>query len=87
MRIKDENEDDENKVQNKVQKGDVNCTLSRIEQEVIDFIAANPQATQKQIADSTGKSVRTIKTIMQELQEKRLIKRIGSKKTGQWVIN
>jgi fido (protein-threonine AMPylation protein)/DNA-binding CsgD family transcriptional regulator len=82
MRIRTENDEDENKVQNKVQIKGKNCTLT--EQEVIDFIAANPQATQEQIADAVGKSVRTIKTIMQELQEKGLIKRTGSKKTGQW---
>nr|AXS01251.1 Cell filamentation protein Fic-related protein [uncultured bacterium] len=84
MRIKTENDEDENKVQNKVQNLPFNCTLT--EQEVIDFIAANPQATQKQIADAVSKSVRTIKTIMQNLQESGVIRRTGSKKTGQWEI-
>jgi fido (protein-threonine AMPylation protein)/predicted transcriptional regulator len=84
--------DAENKVQNKVHRLEAslritgkNCTL--IEQAIIDFIANNPQATQKQIADAVNKSERTIKTIMQGLQEKGLIKRTGSKKTGQWEVN
>jgi predicted HTH transcriptional regulator len=85
IRIRVENDEDENKVQNKVQIKGKNCTL--IEQAVIDFVAARPQATQKQIADAVNKSERTIKTIMQGLQEKGLIKRTGSKKTGQWETN
>jgi predicted HTH transcriptional regulator len=96
MRIKTET-DDENKVQNgenKVQIDGQDCTLkdkdekhTSLEQEVISFISVYPQATQKQIAEAVSKSVRTIKTIMQELQEKGLIRRCGSKKTGQWEIS
>ena len=34
-----------------------------------------------------GKSVRTIKTYMAEMQEKGLIKRINGKKNGEWIVN
>ena len=47
-------------------------------------IAVNPQATQDQIAKAVNKSPRTVKTIMQGLQDKGFIKRKGSKKTGKW---
>ncbi|MDR2732713.1 MAG: winged helix-turn-helix transcriptional regulator [Fibromonadaceae bacterium] len=56
-----------------------------IKQVVIQFIINNPQATQKEIAQAVGKSERSIKTIMISLQEKKLIKREGSKKTGTWI--
>jgi len=87
IHLDDENSDND-KVQNKGQnKGQIkgkNCTL--FEQAIIDYILANPQATQKQIANAIGKSERTIKNIMAAMQEKGLVKRLGSKKTGQWEI-
>ena len=55
-----------------------------IEQEIINYIAVNPQATQDKIAKAVNKSPRTVKTIMQGLQDKGFIKRKGSKKTGKW---
>jgi predicted HTH transcriptional regulator len=75
---------EENKVQNKVQIKCNDCTLD--EQAIIKFISKKPQATQKAIAEVVGKSERTIKTLMIGLQEKRIIERSGSKKTGIWVV-
>ncbi|MDR2580204.1 MAG: winged helix-turn-helix transcriptional regulator [Fibromonadaceae bacterium] len=60
------------------------CTLD--EQAVMRFIIGNPQATQKEIAQAIGKSERSVYSIMIGLQEKGIIERDGSKKTGTWIV-
>ena len=60
--------------------------LSAFENEVLSLIKKNPSITQKQIAESLGKSERTIKSTMQGLQDKDVIARVGSKKIGSWRI-
>ena len=75
MRIRAESDDDnENKVQNKVQN------------DILKIIADCPNITQKELANLINKSERSIKTIMTTMQEQNLIVRSGSKKTGHWKI-
>jgi len=75
MRIRAESDDDnENKVQNKVQN------------DILKIIADHPNITQKELADLINKSERSVKTIMTTMQEQNLITRSGSKKTGYWKI-
>ncbi|HIR44418.1 MAG TPA: winged helix-turn-helix transcriptional regulator, partial [Candidatus Ventrisoma faecale] len=42
--------------------------------------------TQKQLADRLGLSYAGIRYVMKKLQERGLLKRIGSTKKGQWII-
>ena len=62
----------------------LNCTLS--EKAIIEYVEANPTATQSSIAASIGKSLRSIKTDMAHLQEIGVLKREGSCRDGRWVV-
>ena len=56
------------------------------EQAIINIIKNNEIIKQEEIAKLTGKSVRTIKTIMSVMKEKGMIIRVGGKKNGKWMI-
>ena len=68
----------------KDEKEDNNLSLE--EQAILNIIKNNPSITQNEIASRIDKSVRTVKTYMQEMQDKKIIARQNSKKTGEWVI-
>jgi fido (protein-threonine AMPylation protein) len=61
-----------------------NYTLE--EQAIINIIKNNESVKQEEIAKLIGKSIRTVKTIMGEMQEKGLIKRDNGKREGKWII-
>lgn len=61
-----------------------NYTLE--EQAILNIIKDNPTVKQEEIAGKIGKSVRTIKTRMSEMQEKGLISRKNGKRDGEWII-
>ncbi len=61
-----------------------NYTLE--EQAIINIIRNNESIKQEEIAKLIGKSVRTVKTIMKEMQEKGIIKRTNGKKNRIWII-
>ena len=71
---------DESKCQNGTLK------LSLEELAVINVIRNNSMITQKQIAELTGKSERTIKRRTVEMQEKGLICRENGKRNGKWRV-
>ena len=56
------------------------------EQAIINLLKDNPTIRQEEIAKHIGKSLRTVKTYMAEMQEKGLIARKNSKKSGEWII-
>ena len=60
------------------------CTIE--EQAIINLLKDNPTIKQEEIAKHIGKSLRTVKTYMAEMQEKGLIARKNSKKSGEWII-
>ena len=60
--------------------------LSIIDTAIINLIKRNPSITQEEIAASINKSLRTIKTYMNKLQEKEIIERVNGKKAGSWII-
>ena len=62
-----------------------NCTLE--EQAIINILKVNPRATQEEIAIQIGKSVRTVKTYMAEMQRKGLMQRKNGKKNGEWIVS
>ena len=53
---------------------------------VVEEIKNDPSITQKQLADRLGLSYAGIRYVMKKLQERGLLKRIGSTKKGQWII-
>ncbi len=56
------------------------------EQAIIKIIKNNESIKQEEISKLTGKSVRTIKTIMGDMQNKGIINRVGGKKNGKWIV-
>jgi ATP-dependent DNA helicase RecG len=51
---------------------------------ILSVISFAPKATQKQIADALGMSVRTVAPELKHLQEEGVIKRVGSDRSGHW---
>lgn len=70
-------------VNNEKVKNDV-YTLE--EQAIINIISSNANIKQEEIAKIIGKSLRTVKTRMNEMQDKGLITRKNGKRSGEWII-
>lgn len=68
----------------KCQKGTLELSLEELA--IINILKNNPAATQKQIAEMTGKSERSIKRRTVEMQEKGLICRENGKRNGKCQI-
>lgn len=60
----------------------LNCTLD--ERELLELIICELSITQMVIAEKTGKSLRIVKRIMAEMQEKGIIRRVNGKRNGWW---
>lgn len=77
----------------KVQLKGNDCTLSstfdctNTQSSILEILIDNPSATQVEIAEFIGKSIRTIKNDMAVLKEKGILKRQGGKKHGVWVVS
>lgn len=61
-----------------------NCTLEELA--ILREITKNPSITQKALAETIGKSERTVKSRTVELQEKGLLRRKNGKRNGQWEV-
>ena len=57
------------------------------EQAIINILMKNSKIKQEEIAQQIGKSLRTVKSRMIEMQEKGLIERKHGKRDGEWIIN
>jgi len=68
----------------KCQFGTLNCTLEELA--LLELIVKNPNAKQQELADASGKSLRTIKRIMKSLQDKNYIRRESGKRYGKWEV-
>jgi fido (protein-threonine AMPylation protein) len=64
--------------------GTLNCTLEELA--LLRIVANNPKVTQKTMAAFTGKSERTIKRRMTDLQEKGYLRRTGGRRDGYWEV-
>ena len=60
--------------------------ISEEEQGVLDVIAANPQFNREQIGNAIGKSQRMTARYIASLRKKGIIDKVGSNKSGKWVI-
>lgn len=68
----------------KSQKGTLKMSLEEIA--IIKVLHEEPSATQKRIAELTGKSERTIKRRTVEMQEKGLIRRENGNRNDRWEV-
>ena len=73
-----------NDKKSKCQNGTLDCTLEELA--VLQTVIANPAITQKELAAAIGKSERTIKRRMTDLQEKGYLRREGGKRSGRWEV-
>ncbi len=68
----------------KCQIDTLECTLEELA--VLDLIKKNPSVKQTELAEQTGKSVRSIKRIIDSLKEKQYIRRVDGKRYGKWEV-
>ena len=64
----------------------VGLNMTHSEEEVIKILSENSNSTAESISNELSLSKRTIERIFSTLQEKGILKRIGSRKTGEWKI-
>lgn len=57
-----------------------------LEETVLSAMRENSHITQAQLAQKLNRSDRQIRRVIKELREKGIIERIGSRKSGQWVV-
>ena len=60
------------------------CTLEELA--VLRLIYKNPSIKQKELAAEIGRSLSTVKRIMESLQKKDYIRRVDGKRYGKWEI-
>lgn len=60
--------------------------LSDRERLLLRYLLRSPDLTRKELAEAMGCSESTVKRMLQNLSERKVVMRIGSRKTGQWVI-
>ena len=80
-------EDNSQSVNPKVPKSQfdtLECTLEELS--VLELIYKNPSIKQKDLVAETGKSLSTVKRIMESLQKKEYIRRVDGKRYGKWEI-
>ena len=68
----------------KCQIDTLKCTLDELA--VLDLIKKNPSVKQTELAEQTGKSVRSIKRITDSLKEKQYLRRVDGKRYGKWEV-
>ena len=61
--------------------------LTERENQLLQLLRESPELTRKVLAEKLRCSDSTVKRELQLLSEKGVLRRIGSKKTGVWVIN
>ena len=61
--------------------------LSKTEQAVLDTILSNPYATYQEIAQKIEKTPKTVQRALVSLKDRGIVSRVGSDKTGHWVIS
>ena len=68
----------------KFQNDTLGSTLE--ERAVLQLIIENNEIKQNEIVKRTGKSLSTVKRIMESLQKKNQIRRVGGKRYGSWKV-
>ena len=65
----------------------VSRNLTTEENVVLELLTRNAALTQKQVQNTTGYSLSTVKRIMARLQKEGVITRIGNNRSGKWQVN
>lgn len=60
--------------------------INQNEQNVLSVLKENGKLTLEEVSDKIGRSLRTVKSIIKSLIEKKKIERVGSKKSGYWKV-
>ena len=60
------------------------CTLEELA--ILKLLYKNPSIKKKELVAETGKSLSTVKRIMESLQKKDYIRRVGGKRYGKWEV-
>ena len=63
-----------------------NVGINKTEKAVLGILISNPQKTADEMAVEVGVTKRTIERTLVSLKKKGLIERIGSNKSGSWVV-
>ena len=66
--------------------GEINGGITEAELMLLSLLKQSPSMTNVELAESSGKSERTISRLLAALKNRKLIQRIGSKKTGYWKV-
>ena len=82
--LKRKNKAQDLKLKNKAQ--DLKRNDCALEEAILEYLGKHPEATQKKVAETTGKSRRTIQEAIAALKEKGLIRYEGARKNGRWVV-
>ena len=64
----------------------LNVGLNKTKKKVIGILLENPNSTSAELSEQIEVTTRTIERAFNSLQEKNIIKRIGSKRDGYWII-
>ncbi|RDY21355.1 winged helix-turn-helix transcriptional regulator [Criibacterium bergeronii] len=65
---------------------DKDVGLNKTQKIVIELLIENPSYTSENLAEKIGVTNRTIKRAFKIFQEKKILERIGSKKSWSWII-
>lgn len=57
-----------------------------IQQVIVELLKNNNSLSAMDLAQKTGMGFRTVQRYLSQLQRKNLIKRVGGRKTGYWVV-
>ena len=64
----------------------INVGLNATEKKILSYLIEKPEATADDMASAIGVSKRTIERTLKKLQEKELLVRSGTKKSGKWIV-
>ena len=64
----------------------LNEALTEKQKLLLDILQNNPTITQKEIVESAALSRSTVQRTVKELTEMGRLERVGSKKTGSWIV-
>ena len=64
----------------------LNVGLNKTKKKIIGILLENPNSTSAELSEQIEVTTRTIERAFNSLQEKNIIKRIGSKRDGYWII-
>lgn len=70
----------------KPEKGAPEIALNR-ETAILEILKVNPNITLQEVADKIGKSLRSVKITVKDLQDRGIVERVGSKKAGSWKVS